>query len=421
MYNILILNLYKVCLDTKSNSLSNPENLQGVTESEGIEDLKSLEQELYSMLDPSIRHYIQKRGISLRENTYIGFDTEFTKKELLYNEMVSAQLAVTTRTYVQIPKNNSYNISMIDEKSNKVIKQTTSSLDLNYSKIAMSIQLVINAVRKLKYSQHDLSMLSLIESLKVVKGIQYTDQEDQIVFSLPRSIIQPYIHYGNSFSMKEILRISSGIAKDHHGKSYSALMSLLRKISSNDISMILNQENLECELSKKYGEYREILSLQSGLEDRLPLLSGVSEDFSGDLSEQRLSRQYLTDLFPQKVSVTRSKNYYLIAHLTQADLSLLSDFDEIKDELSIVNGSFVTLGKPIKYCGKNIHVRDTMLLAPGGKKGLASIGKLYGGVLTKLEISKEDLVNMKGFLARDKAKFTEYALRDAIISLIHAS
>ena len=83
LYNILILNLYKVCLDTKSNSLSNPENLQGVTESEGIEDLKSLEQELYSMLDPSIRHYIQKRGISLRENTYIGFDTEFTKKELL--------------------------------------------------------------------------------------------------------------------------------------------------------------------------------------------------------------------------------------------------------------------------------------------------------------------------------------------------
>jgi hypothetical protein len=114
------------------------------------------------------------------------------------------------------------------------------------------------------------------------------------------------------------------------------------------------------------------------------------------------------------------KNYYLIAHLTPADLSLLSDFDEIKEELSIVNGSFVTLGKALKYSGKNIHIRDTMLLAPGGGRSLAAIGRLYGGVLNKLEITREDLENMQGFLERDKAKFTEYALRDAIISLIHA-
>jgi hypothetical protein len=62
-----------------------------------------------------------------------------------------------------------------------------------------------------------------------------------------------------------------------------------------------------------------------------------------------------------------------------------------------------------------------MLLAPGGSKSLASIGKLYGGVLNKIEISKADLEDMEGFLHRDKDKFTEYALRDALISLIHAS
>ena len=49
------------------------------------------------------------------------------------------------------------------------------------------------------------------------------------------------------------------------------------------------------------------------------------------------------------------------------------------------------------------------------------MGKLYGGVLTKLSISKKDLEDMKGFLVRDKEQYTEYALRDAIISLIHAS
>ena len=47
----------------------------------------------------------------------------------------------------------------------------------------------------------------------------------------------------------------------------------------------------------------------------------------------------------------------------------------IKEELSIVNGSFVTMRDPLKYCDKNIHIRDTMLLAAGGIKNLNQIGK----------------------------------------------
>lgn len=412
--NLVLINLYLLCLSTRSQNQDVLEGLEGL---EDLEDLKVLEQDIYTMLDPSIRHHIQKLGISLKENTYIGFDTEFIKKDLELNEMVSAQLAVTTKTYVVIHKTNAYCISHIDETSNRVVKQQTSSIDLNYKKIEMSIQQVITAIRKLKYSQHDLSMLSLIESLKVIKGLEYTEQEDKIVFSLPRSIIQPYIHYGNTFSLKEIIQVSSGIAKDHQSKSYSVLMSLIRMISRSDITQIIGQENMESELIKRYSEYAEITALDSRYEDRLPLLSEVVED----IGEKRLSRKYLIDLFPQRVSVTRNKNYYLIAHLTPADLSLLSDFEEIKEDLSIVNGSFVTLGKPIKFYGRNVHIRDTMLLAPGPSKGLAAIGRLYGGELTKLEISKEDLEDMKGFLARDKERFTEYALRDAIISLIHAA
>jgi hypothetical protein len=57
---------------------------------------------------------------------------------------------------------------------------------------------------------------------------------------------------------------------------------------------------------------------------------------------------------------------------------MLSDFEQLKEELTIVNGSFVTLREPLKYCDKNIHIRDTMLLAPGGCKSLSQIGKFYG-------------------------------------------
>lgn len=62
-------------------------------------------------------------------------------------------------------------------------------------------------------------------------------------------------------------------------------------------------------------------------------------------SEKMSRRDYRSDLFPQTVSISYIKNYYLIAHLTLADFSLLSDFEEVTEELSIVIGSFVTLGK----------------------------------------------------------------------------
>ena len=415
VYNIVILNLYLLCIETISKS----DMIVELTDQNLIVDLKVKEGELYAMLDPSIRHHIQKRGISVKENTYIGFDTEFTNKDLDHNELVSVQLAVTTKLYVKIPKCNAYIISTIDAKTNKLLKQQTSSVDFNYQKVEMSIQKVINSIRQKKYAKHDRSMLALSESLKVIKGLKYTDQDECIIFSLPRSLIQPYIHYGNSFSLQEVIQISSGIAKEHHAKSNVVLMALIREITSTDITPLLGVENTELELSKKYEEFKDIAEIKSGLEERLPLLTEYCTE--EDLSEKRLSRKYYKDLFPQPVSVTKSKNYYLIAHLTPADLSLLSDFDQIKEDLSIVNGSFVTIGKALRYCGRNVHIRDTMLLAPGASKSLASIGKLYGGVLNKIEISKTDLEDMKGFLARDKAKFTEYALRDAIISLIHAS
>jgi hypothetical protein len=140
-----------LCLETRADSTNNSDNSYDL-----LEDLKAVENDLFTMLDPSIRHHIQKRGIQLKENTYIGFDTEFVKKDLEHNELVSVQLAVTTKTYVHIPKNNVYCISKVDEITNKLIKQTTTtSVSLNYQKIEMSIQSVIKSIRKQKYSEHD--------------------------------------------------------------------------------------------------------------------------------------------------------------------------------------------------------------------------------------------------------------------------
>lgn len=413
IYNFLIMTLYLFCIETQM--------FEELKENKDLAlNLKNQERELYGRLDPSIRHHLQKRGISIKENTYIGFDTEFTTKKLEENTLISAQLAVTTKTYLKLPRTYPYRTSMLDETTNKLLNLNNESTVFNYKKIEASIQMCVNEVRKLKYRKHDESIFVLSESLRLIKGLSYFEHEDHIIYSLPRSLIQSYIHFGDSFSMKELIQISSCMAKPHFVKTNNTLMSLIQDICSNKFSCLDGKEKLQEEIGIKYKDYTAIEQIGEGFEtpQKTPLLF---QDLSEDLNEKRLTRQFLVDLFPQKVAISKTKTYYIIAHLTPADLSLLSDFSLIKEELSIVNGSFVTLGKPLRIQDRNVHIRDTMLLAPGGKKSLASIGLLYGEAFNKIEIRKEDLLDMQGFLKRDKERFVEYALRDALISLIHAS
>lgn len=96
-------------------------------------ELRTKEKELFGRLDPSIRHRLQKGGVSLKENIYVGFDTEFSRKDTDHNNLISAQLAVTTGSYVQIPRNTPYTLSNLDDK-NKIIKLRKTSTVFNYQK-----------------------------------------------------------------------------------------------------------------------------------------------------------------------------------------------------------------------------------------------------------------------------------------------
>lgn len=407
LYNFVLLSLYLLCLE--SLKLEDLENFS---------EFKCKERELYERLDPSIRHHLQKRGISIKENIYIGFDTEFAKYNSVENCLVSVQLAVNTKTYVQIPRVKSYKVSILDEKTNRLINQNQNSDSFNYLKLELSIQKCIERARRLKYAEYDRGMLIMSESLKLIQGLSYYDKDDYTIFSTPSSLIQPFIHFGDSFSLKQILDVSSGIAKPFLDYCYNQLINLIQTIASNNFTISEGKDKLIQEIKSKFNKYNLIAEI--GVKNAKPLPLINSEQISWGIGEKRLTRNFLA-LLSQKMSVTKTKCYYLIAHLTQADLSMLSDFEEIKEDLSIVNGSFVTIGNPIVFSGKSIHVRDTMLLAPGGSKSLATIGKLYSEEFQKLKIQKEDLEDMKGFLKRDKVKFTDYALRDALISLIHAS
>jgi hypothetical protein len=124
-----------------------------------------------------------------------------------------------------------------------------------------------------------------------------------------------------------------------------------------------------------------------------------------------------------KINLSIIRNNYIIAHFNPADLSMLSDFNEIKEKISIVGKSFITLALPLKFDETFVYIRDTQLLSPGNMKSLQALGFLYNkdGDFAKREIDKSDIVKMSNLLARDKQKFVNYAMLDVKITIKHAT
>ena len=285
---------------------------------------------------------------------------------------------MTSKISVKIPQTQRYVISTLDVDKNKLNKVKISSVIFNYSKVENTVQNLIQEIKNLKIGKYDEGMLVLNECLKMVRGIRYYDGEEYTILNLPRSAIQRYISIKNSISLKELVQAASKISTPQLTQSTKIFMKLITKISKRKFSVKNGIEELITNILSFTQTYSEIEQLVSEVEQQLPLITIEDFETMKSVVDKRLTRVLIKDLFEigQKVNITTTKNYYFIAHLSQADLSMLSDFDRINEDLSIVNGSFVTLRDPIKYYGKNIQIRDTMLLPPSGRKSLAQIGKL---------------------------------------------
>ncbi|MBR1248934.1 hypothetical protein JQ609_18615 [Bradyrhizobium sp. AUGA SZCCT0169] len=125
------------------------------------------------------------------------------------------------------------------------------------------------------------------------------------------------------------------------------------------------------------------------------------------------------------------KTIILVAHYNRADLPAFEDRKQLLWRLQNVRNSLVSASAPISLkvsfddgaeetVDLSVYVRDTMLLAPAGRKSLAEIGKLIER--EKIRLSDDDdeelklKANMKSLRNTDWATFREYALIDAEIS-----
>jgi len=172
IYNLLLITLYLVCIETLHSTEVYTANAYVLLE------LLVKEEELYIRLYPTIRQYIQKKGIRIIKFTYIGSDIESTKQDTEHNRLISAQLAVTTKTFVKIPGIRGYTISKIDESTNKLKALSNSSTILNYTKRETSLNLCIDKIRTLKYAQQEVSWYKFPEGMNRIKGWSYTEQAE---------------------------------------------------------------------------------------------------------------------------------------------------------------------------------------------------------------------------------------------------
>lgn len=400
--NIISLNLL-IMFETKIGHLLNGKDKY-------LSDLQAnyvnIQKKLLGMLDPLLRLKLQKRGIITLQNTYIGFDTEYENIDFKINKLLSIQLAVNTKTIVKIPRNE-YVISGEDRKESAVV------LDLygfNNDLFKNVINKGINVFRE-KYKVYD-SAISLLKEgllkLQEQEALKWINDSNYDIFVFNRTMIRTGIYFDtdeNGFTLSNLINEAKLLVRADLNQTHNDLLNLLQKIYKR-VNVDINEIEL---LSAKQAEnyYRDDDSVEIEIH-------GVIDDGS-----KRMSRTKMNSFTGDMVSVTKIKNIYLIAHLTNADLSMLKDFDIFKEELDIVNSSFITLGKPLLIDNNRVFIRDTMLLSPAANRSLDSIGKLYK--INKIDIGTYDKSKMSVMLAENPELYKQYAIRDAVITLVHAS
>jgi hypothetical protein len=398
-------------------------------------DKEHLESFIHSKLDPVISLSLQNRGLTLIQNIYTGFDTEYKQEGYSTNKLVSVQLAVNTKTLLKLPRYNDFKLSTVNSLNNDMY-ELSNNVDMDKPLIEGVITDYIKLIKLNKYpyvkskklidsrtpipTQYELeeSLLKLSEGLKS-RGVKFIESDKDILFSFPRTVIKEYFKRVDTFTFKELVKISDTMADPYFVEELDRIYNLLKVLSQeSQESKTVNLTDFDSDSEfKKVGEF----DFKKAHELDRELMDDVFYTPDSDVlnNNKRYTRTRNQSFTQGLVSVTKIRHNYVIGHLTNADLSILSDFNEFKDSLDLVNNSFITLKKPILMNSTNVHVRDSMLLAPAGKS-LSNLGSLYKD-LDKIKIDSLWYKNMDEFYEKEPEAFKEYAMRDALISLIHAS
>lgn len=391
-YNLIILNLYLLAMKININIYMD-DKAENRFEVDDITDLGRVIKDLESMLDPTILKRLQKVGLCITQNIYQGFDTEYeplnSRKNL--NELLSIQLAARSRLILKAPIVKTFSIEYLHPLTSEVKPKI---VPLVPDIVVKSINETILKCRSVKHGEYDKIIDHLVECLKKSNLLKNFNSGDSIIFLLPHTELKQLFKFTNSYTLKELIENTDEMMDD--------------SLKANSLLF-----------TKKVNEIFKTYDLRTvdRIGDRIDDLLNLDKMYK---AFNKCNSRFSINFKDVKVHVTTKLNLILCCHLSNADLSMLSDFEEFKNDLTIVNKNYVVLGRGLIFedCRFKLTIRDTMLLAPGSGKALADIGKIYGEEFKKIDL-KGYRGRMKALKEEDPKLFEEYAMRDALITLKH--
>ena len=106
-------------------------------------------------------------------------------------------------------------------------------------------------------------------------------------------------------------------------------------------------------------------------------------------NEENSAEKYAPVIRQKDGIVTFKQTNYLCAHYNAADLSMISNWAEIKEQnIDILKKSYTSLKVGIKCLGQDIHIRDTLLLSSAAASSLEAVGKAYN--IKKVDIPNKE-------------------------------
>lgn len=444
-YNLLLLIIVKLLLDIERwfnnhkdlDILCNDDTDYGYKVRDRLIDLKNLRGNVLRMIHPFISTKMKNKGVSVLLNTIAGFDSEYELKSSLemVNELLSVQLASYTNLYVKVPRVEPLALNYKELKIHSLIYWG----EFKYIKgCCLSIDTLVADIRSILYSENDKFLKLLINKLDSIKELKsYKRMDGFNLYVFPNTDIKTLIKYTDIYSSKELIMDADNLCNDEHGVSLRKFLELLDSIphtyltntscdiiSSNEVGGDIDNDN---DNSKEISNYdydnskelsRELSNNNNKTISMNSLFSRVEECINKPKSRMTYR---ITD--KKKLHISINRVLYLCMHESAADLSMLCDFEALKEEFDIVDRSFITRGRPLTFdfCRSSVHVRDTILLAPQGCRALSALGNIYGDDYKKVDIGKYRQGRMKELLNDNKSLFEEYAIKDSLITLQHAS
>lgn len=190
---------------------------------------------LLKWMDPGVSLKVSKRGITVLQNVYAGYDTEYKNVDFKTNKLLSVQLAINTMTQLKIPLNSEYVISDYHTEKGKLYPKERVGLEgsgFNINMYESSMNEIIKMVRGMKYRKIDSSVELICRGL-IDQKVPHTVCGDWVVFSFPRTPIQTFIYYegeGTGYSLKEMMCDISKIAKPYLEIEHAKMLKLMTEI-----------------------------------------------------------------------------------------------------------------------------------------------------------------------------------------------